>query len=150
MRGIYDDHGVRFAHPTSWELDEAADDARTTLTVQSPTDPAFVIVTVDDDRPEPSALAEEALSAMREEYPTLEVRPFVGMLAGVGAEGYDLEFFSLDAITECAIRAFRLAERSALVFAQWSSVESGDDEEDPEEVIRALMASIEAGTGDRE
>ena len=63
MLGIYDDNGIRFEYPEAWEIDVSEDGPRTAVAVQSPDGPAFALVTVDDSRPEPGELADEALAA---------------------------------------------------------------------------------------
>ena len=141
MNRVFDNHGIRFGYPATWELDEADDDDRATITVQSPSGPSFVMVTLDDERPEPSEMVDEAVAAMREEYPAIDVAAVADTLAGHPAVGYDLEFFSVDMVSECALRAFRSAKRTVLVLAQWSSVDS-DDDADAEASARALMASL--------
>ncbi len=75
MLGIYDDHGIRFEYPADWEVEATEDGPRTAVTVQSPSGPAFALVTVDESRPEPGELADEALAALRDEYPKLDAFP---------------------------------------------------------------------------
>jgi hypothetical protein len=139
MLGIYDDRGIRFEYPEGWELDVNDDGPRTTVTVQSPTGPAFALVSVDDSCPEPSDLADEALAALRDEYPGLDADPARERIAGHEAIGHDVEFFSLDMTNTCAIRSFQTPRRTVFVMAQWSDV----DDDDPEAALRALRRSIE-------
>lgn len=141
MFGVYDGHGVRFEYPADWEVDEDEGEGRTTVTVQSPSGLAFAMVTLDEDRPAPTEMIDEAVSAMRAEYPTVEVEPAMEEIGGHRATGHDLEFFSLDMINACAIRGFRTPRRTILIFGQWSAEEAGDEE--PEELVRALRASFE-------
>lgn len=139
MFGIYDDHGIRFEYPEDWELEVTDDAPRTTVAVQSPGGLAFALVTLDNTRPEPATLADEALAAMRDEYPHLDTSPAVETIAGRRAVGHDLEFVSLDLIHACAIRCYRTDRRTILVFGQWSDLE-GDE---PEVLLRALRGSLE-------
>lgn len=139
MLGIYDDNGIRFEYPEGWELDVSDDGPRTAVTVQSPDGPAFALVTVDDSRPEPGGLADEALAALRDEYPGLDATPARESIAGHDAAGHDVEFISLDLTNTAAIRAFRTGRRTVFLMAQWSDVE-GDA---PEDALRALRRSIE-------
>ncbi len=138
---IFDDHGIRFEHPASWELDESDDDARATIGVQSPSGLAFVMVTLDADRPAPAAMVDEAVAAMREEYPGIESLPAADEVGDHRAEGCDLEFFALDLVSACSIRAFRTPRRTVLVFAQWSVVDA--DDEEPEAVFAGVLRTLE-------
>jgi hypothetical protein len=140
MLGTYDDHGVRFEYPAAWEVDVTDDGPRTTVALQSPTGLAFVLVTLDETRPEPDELADEALGAMREEYPALEASPARETIDGHPAVGHDVEFFSLDLVTSCTIRSYRTPRRTVLLFGQWAEVA---DEDDPGAALKAVRGSIE-------
>ena len=67
-------------------------------------------------------------------------------IGGHRAEGFDLEFFSVDMLNACAIRAFRTPLRTVLVFGQWSAADV--DEEEPEESVRGVMRSLEETEGE--
>ena len=138
MTGIFDDHGIRFGYPEGWELEVSDDGPRMTVGLQSPSGPAFVMVTLDEDCPAPAEVADEALAAMREEYPTLDDVPALETIGGHRAIGHDLEFISLDVPNTCAIRCFRTPRRTVLVFAQWSELEA----DEPEARIRAVLRSL--------
>jgi len=146
MTRVFDDHGVRFEYTRNWELEVSDDADRATVTVQSPSGPSFVMITIDEERPVPLDLANEALTAMRAEYPAIDVAAVADTIAGQPAVGYDLEFFSVDMVSECAIRACRTPRRTILVLAQWSSIDS-DDDADAEASARALMASLKETDG---
>ena len=139
MLGIYDDNGIRFEYPEGWELDVTDDGPRTAVTVQSPDGPAFALVTVDDSRPGPDELVDEALAALRDEYPGLDATPARETIAGHDAVGHDVEFISLDLTNTAAIRSFRTERRTVFVMAQWSDVE-GDE---TEAALRAILRSVE-------
>jgi len=135
------DHGIRFEYPPSWDIDVTDDGPRSTVSIQSPGGLAFAMVTVDEERPEPASVADEALAAMKEEYPTLEVVPAIEDLLGEHAVGHDLEFVSLDMLNVCEIRCFRTPRRTILVFGQWSEADA--DEEEPEVALRGLKRTLE-------
>lgn len=141
MIGIFDDHGIRFEYPMDWELDVTDDGERATVAVQSPSGLAFAMVTIDEDRPAPAELADEALAAMRAEYPTLDAVPALETIDGHKAIGHDVEFISLDVPNACAIRCYRTPRRTVLVFAQWSDLDAEDEE--PGACALALRRSLE-------
>ncbi len=122
---LFEQHGIRFQYPEDWELEVNDDDdgAVTTVSLNAPDGLAFALVTVDEDRPTPAEVVDEALGAMREEYPTLDATPAMETIAGQRAVGYDIEFISLDLTNACAIRAFRTERKTVTLFCQWSDIE---------------------------
>jgi hypothetical protein len=141
---IYDDHGIRFEYPSDWELDETVDGPRITVSAQSPSGLAFALVTVDDDRPAPSDLIDEALAALKDEYPTLEAFPAVETIDGHKAVGHDLEFISLDLNNAGAIRGFRTPRRTIFILAQWSDDLEGEEAESALKVLRRSLEETDA------
>ena len=120
----YDDRGIRFDYPGDWALEVTDDGPVTTVSLQSPEGLAFALVTVDDTCPAPAEVADEALAAMREEYPGLVASPAMETIGGHPAVGHDVEFISLDMTNACAIRCFRTPRRTVLVFGPWSDLEA--------------------------
>jgi hypothetical protein len=140
---IFDDLGIRFEYPHEWDLDVSDDGARSTVSVTSPDGLAFAMVTVDEDRPPPAEMVDEALGAMRDEYPDLEVSPAIEEIDGHKAVGHDLEFFSLDMLNGCAIRGFRTKRRTILVFEQWAELDHDASDPDPDDLMRAVRRTLE-------
>ena len=139
MTGIYDDHGIRFEYPDTWEVDVSDDGPRTSITVQSPDGPAFALVSVDESRPDPSEVADEALGALREEYPGLDAEPAYEALAGQAAVGHDVEFISLDVPNLCVVRCAITPRRTVFLLAQWSDIEG----EEVADALSTLRRSLE-------
>ena len=109
MTGIYEDRGIRFEYPGDWELEVTDEGPLTTVAVQAPGGLAFALVTVDDSCPAPADVADQALEALREEYPVLDAVPALEAINGYHAVGHDVEFISLDMTNSCTIRCFRTA-----------------------------------------
>ncbi len=139
MMNIYDDRGIRFEYPDEWELEVTDSGAVTTVAVQAPSGLAFALVTTDDTCPPPAEVADQALEAMREEYPGLDAAPALETIDGHRAVGHDVEFISLDMANTCTIRCFRTPRRTVLLFGQWSDLE----EEDAADQIRYVGQSLE-------
>lgn len=127
MVEIYEDHGIRFQYPADWEMEVTDDGPVTTVSIQSPSGLAFAIVTMDETCPAPAEVADEALEAMREEYPTLDASPALETIANHGAAGHDVEFLSLDMTNSCEIRCFRTPRRTIFLFGQWSDLDSAEN-----------------------
>lgn len=137
MLGVFENHGVRFRYPLDWDLQSNPDGSRTTVELFSQGS-AFAMVSIDEGRPEPQEMVDEALAAMRQEYPELESQPMRLRMGGHLAVGYDIEFFSLDLVVSCMIRCFRTSKRTIMLFGQWP-----DDEEEDGSDIASLMKSLE-------
>lgn len=138
MAGIYEDHGIHFQYPADWEMEVTDDGPVTTVSIQSPSGLAFAIVTMDETRPAPAEVADEALEAMREEYPTLDASPAMETIASHGAAGHDVEFLSLDMTNSCEIRCFRTPRRTIFLFGQWSDLDSAENSAYFSDVKRSL------------
>jgi hypothetical protein len=138
MIGIFDDFGIRFEYPLDWELEVSDDGDQATVSVQAPGGLAFALIRLDAARPAPAELADEALAAMRAEYPGLDAEPALETIDGQKAIGHDLEFLSLDLVNACVIRCFQTPRRTVFVFEQWTEHE-GDEYEMQ---LRAVCASI--------
>jgi len=83
-------------------------------------------------------VAETALEALREEYPSLEADPRMETLAGQMAVGHDIEFFHLDLTNTCRTRCFYSVAGTVLLMCQFSDLE--DDVYGP--VLQAVCASL--------
>jgi len=123
MNETFDDHGVRFEYPADWEVEVTDEGQVITVSVHSTAGAAFALVTIDESRPAPALIADQALDAMREEYPGLDASPALEDLGGHRAVGHDIEFLSLDLTNACVIRCFRTDRRTVLLFNQWSDIE---------------------------
>ncbi len=139
MFEMFDDRGIRFTYPLGWEV-EVIDDGQTmTASVQAPGGLAFAIVRLDESCPAPAEVADQALEAMREEYPLLDASPALETIDGHHAVGHDIEFISLDLTNTCAIRCFRTPRRTVLALGQWSDLE----DEDSESLVHGVWRSLE-------
>ena len=136
---IYDDHGIRFEYPSDWELEVTDEGSVITVGLEHPGGIAFALVRTDETCPDPDELADLALEAMRDEYPSLDVSPVSETFHDHSVTGHDVEFFSLDIASAASIRCFRTPRRTLLVFGQWSDL--GDD--DLSDVVSGLFRSLE-------
>ena len=139
MFEMFDDRGIRFAYPLGWEVEVIDEGPVMTASVQAPGGLAFAMVRLDDSRPAPADVADQALEAMREDYPQLDASPALETIDGHHAVGHDIEFISLDLTNTCAIRCFRTPRRTVLAFGQWSDLEG----EDSEALVRGIWRSLE-------
>jgi hypothetical protein len=137
MTKHFAEDGVSFSYPDSWRLEREEADNGWTVSLQSP-GTAFLTVTFDADMPEAQEMAEAALEALREEYPTLEASPHIDTLAGQMAVGHDIEFFSFDLTNTCWTRSLYADAGTLLVLCQTNDLEL--DEYGP--VLRTICASL--------
>ncbi len=139
MFEVYESHGVLFEYPADWQLEVSEDGPVTTVEVQDPSGLAFALVRTDESCPDPSILADEALDAMRQEYPDLEAFPAFEQIRDRHATGYDVEFFALDITNAATIRCFGNPRRTVLAFGQWSDLGEGE----LPDLVQGVLQSIE-------
>ena len=89
----FEDHGLHFEYPSSWELEVTDHGQVMTVAVQDPGGLGFALITTDESRPDPADVADAALEAMREEYPELDAAPAMETINEHVATGHDVEFF---------------------------------------------------------
>jgi hypothetical protein len=137
MSKHFAEDGVSFSYPDNWRLEREEADNGWTVSLQSP-GTAFLTVTFDADMPDTQEMAEAALEALREEYPTLEASSHIDTLAGQMAVGHDIEFFSFDLTNTCWTRSLYADAGTLLVLCQTNDLEL--DEYGP--VLRTICASL--------
>jgi hypothetical protein len=145
MTETYDNSGIRFEYPGDWELEVTDDGPLTTVAVQAPDGLAFALVTVDATCPAPAEVADQALEALREEYPVLDAVPALETINGHHAVGHDVEFISLDMTNSCTIRCFRTPRRTVMLFGQWSDL-VGDESESSLDTVRRTFEETDEDT----
>src|SRR3954462_10933809 len=148
MTGIYDDRGIRFEYPGDWDVEVTDDGPITTVAVQAPGGLAFALFTVDDSRPAPAEVADQALEALREESPALDAAPALETIDGHHAVGHDVEFISLDMTNACTIRCFRTKLRTVLLFGQWSDIVGEDTAGTLTAIRRSFCETEDVGATD--
>ncbi len=151
----YDDRGVYIAYPENWaleEYDEAWDDETLTegvhLTVQLGNDSgAFWFLKTYPQGTNPEDIAQEALSALQDEYGDMEFERFDKEMFGKFMTGYEIHFFYLDLVNLARILAFDTGERTIVVFWQTGNqLIVGNDEAVPvEDVLEAITFSFLRG-----
>jgi hypothetical protein len=138
MASLFERDGISFRYPETWRLEREANDGGWTVTLQSP-GTAFLTLTLDESMPAAEEMAEAALAALREEYPTIEAEAQVERLAGGQmALGHDINFISLDLTNTCWTRSFCSETGTVLVLCQSSDLEL----EQYGPVLRAVCASL--------
>jgi hypothetical protein len=136
MPAQFEDSGIRFQYPDNWRLEREDNETGWTVAVQSPAT-AFMMICLREDMPTTDDLADTALAALREDYPSLEAEDCFDTLAGQPAIGHDIQFLSLDLTNTCWTRSFYSTYGTVLVLCQTNDLEGN------EAVLRAICASIE-------
>ncbi len=129
--------GLSFSYPEDWKMEREDDADGWTVSLQSP-GTAFAMIRLDQELPTTEEVAITALEALKDDYPALEVKSTVDMLAGEMAIGHDLQFFSLDLATTCWTRSFYGTAGTVLVMCQVSDI----DQETYEPALRGICASM--------
>lgn len=136
---MFQQDGLRFQYPENWKLSTEDTSDGWSVTVQTADGGAFFLLCVHNDGPAVPEVLETALTALREDYPELESSPVEEAIAGQQAQGWDVQFLSLDFVTTCWLRSWRTQERTQLLLCQASDL----DVAQAEPVLRAMRASLE-------
>lgn len=129
--------GIQFQYPANWSLDLEEDGDSWTATVQS-NELAFLLVSYRPDADDPAELADEALSAIREEYKELDAENAVESFNGRPAIGHNIDFLTVDMSITCRTRAFDTPTGPVLVMCQFGEY----DRDKNEPVLDAVCASM--------
>jgi hypothetical protein len=138
MTQSFERSGIRFQYPTNWQIDTEDAGDGWTVTLQSP-ETAFILVSLRPDADTAAQVADEALTALRAEYPELDAEPALDNLAGQPAVGHDIDFLTLDTTILCRTRCIETTAGPLLVMGQMSEY----DREQNEQVLRAICASLQ-------
>ena len=136
----YDDDGVRFAYPESWELTREVDESEPgslMLSVQGD-GTSFWTLALYPAAVSAAELIESAVEAYRAEYEEADVYPVEGSMCGFPSEGRDVEFVCLELINTAVLRAFEAPGFTAMVLYQGSDHELAE----MREVLEAISGSL--------
>ena len=137
MAATFHEDGLSFQYPENWQLQREESETGWTVSLQSP-ETAFFLVSYDGDMPEAEAMAQTALDALQEEYPTLEADVCVEDVAGQPACGHDIRFFSFDLTNTCWSRSFYCG--TGTVLAMWQATDLELEHMEP--ILKAICASL--------
>lgn len=141
MFSVYDRHGLQLAYPANWRLEEeSSDDVQLQLTITGP-GTAFWTLAIYADLHDLNELADQAVDALRSEYPDLESEPVEEAISGVPLVGRDVNFICLDLTNTTRIRVAHWGASTVLIFAQ------AEDRELPEAdpAFKAITTSLFKG-----
>ncbi|GAB4138212.1 MAG: hypothetical protein Tsb009_06180 [Planctomycetaceae bacterium] len=118
----YNSHGVSFGYPDDWELREEISAEEITLTISSP-GTSFFSITLYYEQPKPAELLETAIETFRSEYEEMDAYPVEQTIWVYDAEGYDLDFVSLDLVNLALLRSFQTEQFTVLIYGQSGGTE---------------------------
>lgn len=142
MHGQYNDPQFRFIYPSNWTLRESSDESVRMVEVESPDRLAYLMVTVHINRSFYEIMT-EALGVMVCEYKGLHSVAVEASIDGHSAQGYDLEFVTLDFPVGGFLRSIDTPEGGLLVQGQWSEVDDDTTSASHADVVAAIFTSIE-------
>jgi len=139
MVATYDNLGVRFSYPESWQVsDESESGWPKAVTLDAPDGAGFWSVSIHFPPVEPEVLAREILAAVRSENPEADADPVFEEIELVETNGFDAHYFYLDLIVVIRIRAFRIGSRT---FATLCQAEDRDMDR-YDDVFKAISVSM--------
>ncbi len=119
---VYREHGILFAYPNGWSLEEAVSDGDD-LTISLTDGVAFWTLTLMWERPEVERVLVEAKTAFEEEYDELDAHPVQEKISLRDAEGYDINFVCMELINHVSLRCFRTGRFTAFLMYQMTDHE---------------------------
>jgi hypothetical protein len=134
---IFEEDGIRFQYPDTWQLSREEADGGWTVSVQSP-NTAFFLLTFDENMPDIDQVTATVLDALKTDYPELEAEDALESIAGQPAMGHNIRFFSFDLTNTCCTRSFYSDTGTILVMWQANDLEL--DAVEP--IFKAMLASL--------
>ena len=118
MPAEYHAHGLSFAYPENWHLEETGmGEGEYTVHLSSPGG-AFWMVTVSSAETSPKDLTKKALNAMLSEYDRVDHRPTERVIGKYRLTGYEMDFIYLDLVNTALILSFSTENRTLAVYWQ--------------------------------
>jgi hypothetical protein len=146
MPAIFDNLGISFQYPDSWQLDDAEIRAgQSAVTALSPGGGFWSVALHTGATAEPAKMAQAALDAMRKEYADLDAEPAYEKVAGYDLIGFDLNFFCLDLTNTAHIRSLRVDRTTFTILCQAEDREYGEIGS----VFKAITVSLLRSIGGR-
>ncbi|MCL2349406.1 MAG: hypothetical protein FWC50_14240 [Planctomycetaceae bacterium] len=118
MPAEYNDHGISFAYPENWHLEENKIESGNLVIHLSSPGGAFWMVTVSDRPAVSGELAKTALEAIRTEYDRVDHSPVERVIGKYKLTGYEINFFFLDLINTALILSFHAGGRTFGIYWQ--------------------------------
>ncbi|GAB4133328.1 hypothetical protein [Thermopirellula anaerolimosa] len=133
----FNHHGIRFLYPGNWSVEEEGYlEGKHSVTAQSPSG-AFWTVSLHPRHADPKGMVEAAVTAMRQEYDSLEWEPYSWSVEGWRMVGAEMNFFYLDLVCVSRVLAVSTDRGTFVFFCQ--AVDR--DFETLDRVFQALTAS---------
>lgn len=142
MNGHFSDPMFRLLYPPNWKVEESGDELDRMVEIEAPGGLAWMTLSIHSDR-SAEELLQEALGAMKGEYQELAHQAVEAAIDGQQAQGYDLDFISLDFPISGLLRAIETPDGGLLIQGQWSNVDIGDSQVSYGDVVVAMLTSLE-------
>ena len=121
---VYEIGPVQFAYPLGWQAEATPCEEGASVFLQS-SGATFAIVGAYSGQQEPLDLVQQSLESLREEHPGLEAEEMLGQEEFFpDSSGVEALFFSLDVLSYCWIRSWRIGRTSVVVLLQSTEPES--------------------------
>lgn len=135
---IYDQHGIRFSYPDSWEFDSVRDGEQLTLSVNSPST-SFWSITLFFEQPDNARVLQQVLEALRDEYGDIECETEESSDGLYPTSVCEIDFVCLELINSAQLRSIETPDFTALVYYQGTDHELVHTREHLEEITDSLI-----------
>lgn len=140
MPSVFQHNSLCFEYPDNWTIEDSCGDELPQVVVSSP-HTAFWHLSSYPRGTDLEPLFDEALAALRSEYPEMETEPALGealACEGQQLEGFDVNFYCLDLTNTCWLRGFQTDEATYLLLCQAEDREFNR----VSPVFQAMLASL--------
>ena len=138
MPSTYQQNGIELLYPDNWKVvDEDPQSDPPSVTLQSP-GTGYWNLTVYPDSQNPDSLTSETVTAMQEEYDSIEVEPIECSFGKQLASGFQMQFYYLDFLVRAHAISLRTESQTVLFVYQ------AEDREfkELEQIFAALIISV--------
>jgi hypothetical protein len=142
---VYEEHGVRFEYPDSWELSHEHHDKDFTVTVESE-GTAFWMLSVLQGRPMAEDVIDAALESFKAEYDSVDVYESPDSICMLPTVAKDIDFYELEMVNRASMRACETDSTTIFVLTQMSDTERA--EAGP--LLKSISESLMWDSGDDE
>jgi hypothetical protein len=122
---VYEEHGVRFEYPDSWELSHEHHDEDFSVTVESD-GTAFWMLSVLQGRPMAEDVIDAALESFQAEYDSVDVYESPDRICLLPTVAKDIDFYELEMVNRASLRACETDSTTIFVLLQMADTERAE------------------------
>ncbi len=115
--------GIQFSFPIGWQVEHSEDERGRLASLDGPS-ATFSVVGVYPKEEDPEDVVEQTIESLRDEHPGLELEDAEDEEWNEHITSEQVCFMSVDTVSYCRIRSWRMAEKTVVVFTQFPEREA--------------------------